>query len=723
MNRKKLCFIAQKSKTCDFIAGKLKQFFCDHLTISTWALETGVQTTECSSECDMYLVTPPVLKTSAALSLPKDKPQLVIARTLNTSKLGLLFGISPGTKALLVQTNETVATDSINLLKSFGFDYINFTPYYPGGSVADKEIKTVITTGFSHLMPANMDKVIDLGLNDIDLSTYAEIINYFGLPRNILDVISHKYIEDLLALTMKYHHATRNNENIKRRMEVLINTVNEAIVAIDENGEILTVNSAAQRLLTPLRESLSSQHSYDIFGVINQIGLKDCLETGLTVTNEIFKINSIDCLVTSNLIIDKNGHSIGAVATLRAVTDVQEMEHKVRRELKQKGHLAKYTFDSIFGEDPGLLAQIRLARRFAKTELNVLLEGASGTGKELFAQAIHSSSPRKSGPFVAINLAAFPEDLVESELFGFEEGTFTGAKKGGKKGLFEEAHTGTIFLDEIGDASLDIQKKLLRVLEEKEVRRVGSSSNTPIDVRVIAATNQDLELLVKKGEFRGDLFYRLCVVPIRMLPLRNRPDDILPMFDYFARKNNNRTLLMDHELQEFLRKYEWPGNIRQLINTVNYMCNVVTPLCMAGLSDLPAYLSSKEVFSNYLDIADVSLSNMELRLIKNDLNKRRILEPVIILLQQFLQPEKLRKGIGRRTLFKNISESREPLSEYKLRELLKKLKELKCIESGITRQGHNLTEKGKALLSYLVGEAENDLNIVTTSKNSCSFSK
>ena len=441
------------------------------------------------------------------------------------------------------------------------------------------------------------------------------------------------------------------------------------------------------------------------------------------MTNEIFKINSIDCLVTSNLIIDKNGHSIGAVATLRAVTDVQEMEHKVRRELKQKGHLAKYTFDSIFGEDPGLLAQIRLARRFAKTELNVLLEGASGTGKELFAQAIHSSSPRKSGPFVAINLAAFPEDLVESELFGFEEGTFTGAKKGGKKGLFEEAHTGTIFLDEIGDASLDIQKKLLRVLEEKEVRRVGSSSNTPIDVRVIAATNQDLELLVKKGEFRGDLFYRLCVVPIRMLPLRNRPDDILPMFDYFARKNNNRTLLMDHELQEFLRKYEWPGNIRQLINTVNYMCNVVTPLCMAGLSDLPAYLSSKEVFSNYLDIADVSLSNMELRLIKNDLNKRRILEPVIILLQQFLQPEKLRKGIGRRTLFKNISESREPLSEYKLRELLKKLKELKCIESGITRQGHNLTEKGQALLSYLVGEAENDLNIVTTSKNSCSFSK
>jgi transcriptional regulator with PAS, ATPase and Fis domain len=225
-------------------------------------------------------------------------------------------------------------------------------------------------------------------------------------------------------------------------------------------------------------------------------------------------------IISASPLTNDVGDIRGAVVTTRPVNEVEELETKVRRTLRRKGHNAKHNFGEIIDQSSPLIKAVELAKKFAKTGLTVLLEGESGTGKELFAQAIHNHSPRKNGPFVAINFAALPENLVESDLFGYEDGAFTGAKKGGKPGLFEEAHQGTIFLDEIGDATLNVQKKLLRVLEEREVRRVGGSTVTPIDVRVIAATNQNLEEMVQKGEFRKDLFYRICTLPVFIPSLR-----------------------------------------------------------------------------------------------------------------------------------------------------------------------------------------------------------
>ncbi|MEW6351650.1 MAG: sigma 54-interacting transcriptional regulator [Thermodesulfobacteriota bacterium] len=232
----------------------------------------------------------------------------------------------------------------------------------------------------------------------------------------------------------------------------------------------------------------------------------------------------------------------------------------------------RYNLDSIVGVSPALQSLKEQALRAAAANLPVLITGESGTGKELFAQAIHHASPRSSKPFVRINCAAIPKDLMESELFGYEEGAFTGAKSKGKPGKFELAHNGTVFLDEIGDLPLEMQPKLLRVLEEKELERVGGTSVTHVDFRLIAATNQDLDRMMAQGRFRKDLFYRLSVIPIHVPPLRERREDIMPLAQAVLRRHvSDRSpdaIRIDPDAQATFARYDWPGNARELCNLI-----------------------------------------------------------------------------------------------------------------------------------------------------------
>jgi transcriptional regulator with PAS, ATPase and Fis domain len=253
-------------------------------------------------------------------------------------------------------------------------------------------------------------------------------------------------------------------------------------------------------------------------------------------------------------------HDISAIMTL---TEELARVRKIIRNLK-----AEYTWNDIVGTGTALQQAKDLARRAAETPATVLLRGESGTGKELFAHAIHNASSRRKGQFVRVNCAALPEHLLESELFGYEEGAFTGASKGGKRGLFEEASRGTLFLDEIGDITVELQKKLLRVLQEKEIMKVGSTRPVPVDVRVIAATNADLEQRIKNGSFREDLYYRLNVLPIRIPPLRTIREDIPVIAGHLLKKLNQE---YGREIESIsgvamqaLQAYHWPGNVREL---------------------------------------------------------------------------------------------------------------------------------------------------------------
>ncbi len=260
------------------------------------------------------------------------------------------------------------------------------------------------------------------------------------------------------------------------------------------------------------------------------------------------------------------------VFTLQPVRKIQQLEQKIRRELAQKGLVARFTFEDVVGRSPLLKRVVQRARRYAAFDSTVLITGESGTGKELFAQSIHNASPRRQGPFVAVNCAALPENLLESELFGYEEGAFTGARRGGRVGLFELAHGGTIFLDEIGSITPALQARLLRVLQERCVMRLGGDRVIPVDVRVIAATNKSLSEMVGTGQFREDLYYRLDVLRLDLPPLRERREDVPVLAEFFAREATQRLGCPLPEIRpgtwELLASYDWPGNARELQNFI-----------------------------------------------------------------------------------------------------------------------------------------------------------
>ncbi|MCC8193827.1 MAG: sigma 54-interacting transcriptional regulator, partial [Deltaproteobacteria bacterium] len=270
---------------------------------------------------------------------------------------------------------------------------------------------------------------------------------------------------------------------------------------------------------------------------------------------------------TNHLPVFFDAKFIGFVHTYENVTKIQNLEQTIRKQLLDKGFVAKYTFDDIVTTDPVMAMVKETAASYAGSNSALLIEGESGTGKELFAQSLHNASRRRGGPFVAVNCAAIPANLLESELFGYEAGAFTGAKKEGRQGLFEVAHTGTIFLDEIGDLPKEFQARLLRVLQEKELMRVGGNRVIPVDVRIISATNKNLRELAREGFFREDLYYRLSVFSITVPPLRARKGDIMPLFRHFFREMG---VTPDEEtLKRFMPQllgHSWPGNVRELQN-------------------------------------------------------------------------------------------------------------------------------------------------------------
>ncbi len=261
---------------------------------------------------------------------------------------------------------------------------------------------------------------------------------------------------------------------------------------------------------------------------------------------------------------------VGTLITTSAASKILQEERQIRKSLVRKGPTAKYTFRSIIAVNPEMRKKVEIAKKFSKADSDVLITGETGTGKELFAHSIHAASGRMAQPFVVINCATLPENLLESELFGYEPGSFSGASREGRMGLFELAHRGTIFLDEIGEIPVALQAKLLRVLQEKEIRRIGSSAIIPVDVRVIAATNVNIQEQIALGKFRSDLLYRLNALEISIPPLRERPDDVIPLMEdqlrILAAGLGKQAPKLTAGAQELLCRYAWPGNVRELRN-------------------------------------------------------------------------------------------------------------------------------------------------------------
>ncbi|HEX9016413.1 MAG TPA: sigma 54-interacting transcriptional regulator [Chloroflexota bacterium] len=375
-------------------------------------------------------------------------------------------------------------------------------------------------------------------------------------------------------------------KKLERTLLTVLDSAYEGIIIVDQDGYITLFNQAYSDFLGLKLEDVIGRRVEE---VIENTRMHVVVKTGRAEIRQVQRIKGHD-MICDRIPIREGDRIIGAVGKVlfRDVSEVDELLVQTRRlqqELEYyKGELrtqlqARYSLENVIGQSQAITDLREMVRRMARSSSTVLLLGESGTGKELIAHAIHNASTRYRGPFVKVNCAAIPEPLLESELFGYEEGAFTGAARGGKIGKFEQADGGTLLLDEIGDMPLSMQVKLLRVLQEREVERIGGSRSIPINVRIVAASNHDLEALVSEGKFRQDLFYRLNVVSMEIPPLRERPEDIPLLIESLLTKLGNALgcgfVRVSDAARELLVQYSWPGNVRELENVLERALNVV----------------------------------------------------------------------------------------------------------------------------------------------------
>ena len=377
---------------------------------------------------------------------------------------------------------------------------------------------------------------------------------------------------DIMDALMEAEQIVRTMEERLKNAQVLKtiqNSVSEGIVAADGAGTVIEANQSALEILDLQAGALLGRPLGEtVFRQVDELGSLGDLRP---VRNQIVQLNG-QILTLSVQPITVNGALESVILTFNKVEQIQKMERDIRTRLHSKGHVATYTFERIIGSSEELQRTISIAKRYARVESTVLICGPSGSGKEVFAQSIHNASRRAGAPFVVINCAALPESLLESILFGYEKGAFTGARSEGKRGLFELAHGGTVFLDEISEMPLSVQARFLRVLQEKEVMPVGGDEVIPVDIRVLCATNKDLMGLVRENKFREDLYYRICVLRLNIAPLDRRRDDIKNLANFFLYTKSRELGLgvnrISPEAMERLCRMDLPGNVRQLANLV-----------------------------------------------------------------------------------------------------------------------------------------------------------
>jgi sigma-54 dependent transcriptional regulator, acetoin dehydrogenase operon transcriptional activator AcoR len=445
--------------------------------------------------------------------------------------------------------------------------------------------------------------------------TVADAAKKYGV-RNVMIEVDETSLEVALneAISMLNFELERkkNYETIKQ----ILNSTTEGIISIDLNSQISYINDKAKKFMTDENNNLL------IDEIVNLSAVKNTIKQGTATYNELLEIGNSSLILSSRpLKIDNN--IFGAVASIQKSDYVQSAEKEIRKKLNTKGHIAKKNFSDIIGKSKILTTTIEKAKKFAKSDSTILITGPSGAGKEIFAQSIHNYSNRRNEPFVAINCAALPKSVLESELFGYVKGAFTGARPEGKAGIFELAHNGTVFLDEVGETSQDIQAKLLRVIQEKEIIRIGDDKVIPINVRIISATNKNLSERIEKNEFREDLYYRLCVLELKLPSLNERSEDIPLLVKHFISTNAPDIKITDEALL-LLGSLPYNGNIRHLQNTVErliVMCEntIIDDYLVSQVLDLNANNSEKKLLHPFCD--EQGNSTPELRKIENQLIK------------------------------------------------------------------------------------------------------
>ena len=497
---------------------------------------------------------------------------LIITRAIRREAMPLLTQFAKGESVLVVNDSPELTMELANSLYEIGLDGVNWVPYDPdAGPDAYRGIEAAVHPNEPRKVPAFIRRSYDIGDRFIDTYSMVRVASKLGLNNDVINsrllLYSHKLAEPESGITSTYFDNYLKSLILKYYVHVL----EEGLVLCDTAGHLLYANAAAQRVLGCGEDAGRGELARCFTGPLAAV-------LGEEFTCDRLEVRGEEWAVTKSPIII-SGMLTGFCITFRDGSSLRGEQAEASLEAIRRGLLARATFSDILHRSQAMQQCIHLAKQAAATHFSVLIEGESGTGKELLAQAIHNHSPRRSKPFVAINCAAVPESLLESELFGYEGGAFTGARRQGRAGLFEQADGGTIFLDEIGDMPASLQALLLRALQEKQIMRVGGDHVIDVDVRVIAATNKPLAAQVQEKRFRADLFYRLNVLPVRLPPLRRRQGDIPLLLEHFLGAD---WAALTAGQRRFLEQYAWPGNIRQLQNFAAYYRTTHT---MAGFFD------------------------------------------------------------------------------------------------------------------------------------------
>lgn len=619
-----------------------------------------------------------------ARHVPIDSQIMSIEVTFYWETLKKLFEIPQGTKVLFVNVTSNMAREAITQLSSLGVNHLQIIPYYPG-AVLEETVDIAVTPGESRFVPPSVKTVIDCGHRPCSYGMMVEIALRLGLEylpetESFMDyakvVASNHYSFDLM------YAKSRRQES---QMHILAESLDEGLIGVNETGDIFVCNKKACQIARISEELTMGKKGEEVFPYIP---FYQVLREKKAVPEKIIRLFGTDISLAVVPVVRKE-NCIGAFAMLQKFNEQESRQNALRRQMMQKGHYARYTLDDVIGISTAITETKNILRKMAATDSPVLLMGETGTGKELMAHALHQASRRADGPFIAINVAAMPENLLESELFGYEEGAFTGAKKGGRPGLFEFAHQGTLFLDEVEGMSLSMQVKLLRVLQEGEIMRVGGGSIIRVDVRIVAATNESLEEKIQDGSFRKDLYYRLNALTVEIPPLRKRGDDIFLLLDYFMRKMGGDFTLSEG-VKAFLRRHPWPGNIRELQNAVEYFNYLAKPVI--GLSDLPPTMT--RFMDDGSDDGEGEVNDNAADDNEADMVYQAAVDKKRFVLNQLALAWKAGETAGREKILEAAKKDHISMTQKQVRVLLDELAKEGLIQVGRGRGGSKITEKG-----------------------------
>ena len=580
--KKNVAVISLDAYAGQFYAQQVQELFGDRIAVCSYSVRDG-SVEHMPRKYDLYMVTTDAFDSLGDMHryVPIDGEMMEIHVTLRWDVVHRLQALPAGKKVLFVNLSDKMCREAVTRLNQLGVNQLDFDLYHPGAPEPDmSQYDFVITPQETRYVPAGAREIIDIGQRVCDSSTMIEAALRLGFEELLETPEFEQYQRDVAANTYSFDRVFARGLRLESQFEILMEILDEGIVGVNERGEVFASNHKLEEI-TGIPGARALQHPAS--EVYPFVPFARCLAERAPQPAQVVSANGVNMNVAVAPVL-RGGACIGAFATVQRFSDAENRQNELRSQLLHKGYRAKYTFDDVVGQSPAIRRCITILKKMSLTQLPVLLIGETGTGKELFAHAVHNASPRANGPFVAINCAAMPENLLESELFGYEEGAFTGARKGGKPGLFEFAHKGTLFLDEVEGMSTALQCKLLRVLQEREIMRVGGNRIVSVDVRIVAATNENLDKMVEEGTFRRDLYYRLNTLPVLIPPLREREGDLLLLIDHF-RKGIGASFTLSPELERLLLTHQWRGNIRELRNVVEYFSYTGSPV--VGPEELP----------------------------------------------------------------------------------------------------------------------------------------